>query len=272
MYKIVLGLLFSLSSIYTATKKDLRTYAKHFSANNGYNCIDSTCNGEALFLEKYLNKDTSIIFDVGANVGAWSDLVIEYFPNAQIYAFEPTPEAFRKLKIKQDKNELKAFNLAIGECDALMDFWCWGNQNFGFHELNGLYYRPNLKDFLHTQPSKISVTVTSLDKFCRIHNIQKIDFLKIDTEGNEWGVLLGAKQLISDGKIDTIQFEYGGCYLDSCTKLEDVYKFLKSEGFHIYRLGALRPIEVDAWKPSLENFQYSNYVASKQKLQFEKYN
>ncbi|MBM3197033.1 MAG: hypothetical protein FJZ61_03520 [Chlamydiae bacterium] len=38
------------------------------------------------------------------------------------------------------------------------------------------------------------------------------------------------------------------------------------------RLGALGLIEVDAWKPSLENFQYSNYVASKQKLQIEKYN
>ena len=67
--------------------------------------------------------------------------------------------------------------------------------------------------------------------------------------------------MISARRIDLIQFEYGGCYLDAKSTLKEVYHFLKAHGYRLFRIlpHALKPIP--AWEESLENYQYSNYVA-----------
>ena len=56
---------------------------------------------------------------------------------------------------------------------------------------------------------------TTLDTFVEQHGIKNIDFLKIDTEGFELEVLQGAKQLLSEGKIGTVIFEYNAPILSS---------------------------------------------------------
>src|SRR5205809_7593859 len=37
------------------------------------------------------------VFDIGANVGRTSLTVLEHFPNAEVYSFEPHPDTFEKL-------------------------------------------------------------------------------------------------------------------------------------------------------------------------------
>ena len=59
--------------------------------------------------------------------------------------------------------------------------------------------------------SEINVQTQTLDDFCSDHNIENIDILKIDTEGNEYNVL-NLNQL-TENTLDIF--------------LEVVYKFLK---------------------------------------------
>ena len=58
---------------------------------------------------------------------------------------------------------------------------------------------------------EMEFNLSTLDLFCEREAIPNIDFLKIDTEGNELDVLEGAKKLLSGGKIKIIQFEFGEC-------------------------------------------------------------
>ena len=53
------------------------------------------------------------------------------------------------------------------------------------------------------------VAMTTLDQYCSRNNIPRIDFLKIDTEGLDLGVLHGSTSLISRGLISFIQCECG---------------------------------------------------------------
>lgn len=62
------------------------------------------------------------------------------------------------------------------------------------------------------------------------NNIEKIDFLKIDTEGYELQVLKGFGDFLQN--VTIIQFEYGGTFLDNNIKLIDVIKYLEQQGFH----------------------------------------
>ena len=103
-------------------------------------------------------------------------------------------------------------------------------------------------------------TIT-LDSFCKKNQILHIDFLKIDTEGSELGVLLGAHNLLTNKQIEIIQFEYGGTYPDAGITLKEVYNLLEKNGYRVFRIIPNGLIQISRWRDALENARYSNYLA-----------
>ena len=107
----------------------------------------------------------------------------------------------------------------------------------------------------------IEVEQDSLENFCADHSIDRIDFLKIDTEGAEWRILKGAESLLQHGRIGAIQFEYGGCYLDAGATLEQAYHLLTSNNYLVFRIVPSGLLHIALWDNALENYLYSNYFA-----------
>ena len=68
----------------------------------------------------------------------------------------------------------------------------------------------------------------------RENNIKTIDYLKIDTEGTELDVLLGAKNSLQNKKIICGQFEYGTTFEDANIKLSDVVSYLETFSYFVY--------------------------------------
>ena len=65
-------------------------------------------------------------------------------------------------------------------------------------------------NFISAEPRSSTsdeVPLISLDRFCKEHQLEKIDFLKIDVQGYEPAVLVGACGLIDRGAIQMIFFE-----------------------------------------------------------------
>lgn len=56
--------------------------------------------------------------------------------------------------------------------------------------------------------------------------------MKLDAEGHELQVLHGAERLLAHNTIDIIQFEFGGCNIDSRTCFQDFFYLLNPQ----YRL------------------------------------
>ena len=48
-------------------------------------------------IKEIINKSFNTIIDVGANNGWYSEAAHYYYPNAEIYAFEPVPSKAKKL-------------------------------------------------------------------------------------------------------------------------------------------------------------------------------
>ena len=73
-----------------------------------------------------LVKEGDICFDIGANIGKYSELLI-HETNSQIIAFEPLPKAFDELQVMEKKffSRFKAYNFAIGDKNCNLDL------NFG---------------------------------------------------------------------------------------------------------------------------------------------
>lgn len=228
----------------------------------GYDNCNMLTNGELKTIQRLIKNDM-VIFDIGANKGEWSTHVLKHCPTVSVFCFEPHPTPFKALqKNLAAYQHTEAFNVAISNDIGTHPIYIYNKNS----ELSSLYYRPIVDTILQELPHTIDVPTQTLDHFCHVHAIQHIDFLKIDTEGSELNVLLGAYSLLHNKQIDTIQFEYGGAYTDAHTTLKKVYTLLKECGYNIYRIAANALLEITSWDDRLENFKYSNYIATQKVL------
>lgn len=89
--------------------------------------------------------------------------------------------------------------------------------------------------------------------------------MKLDVEGHELAVLKGGKQMLDDGKIHVIQFEFGGCNIDSRTYFQDFF-YLLSPGFRIYRIVKDGLFPIEEYSEDLEVFKTTNYLCISKKI------
>jgi len=65
-------------------------------------------------------------------------------------------------------------------------------------------------------------------------------------------------------EIQIIQFEFGGCNIDTKTFFQDFWYFFKENGFAIYRISPKGPLLLDKYREADETFRTTNYVAVRQ--------
>ena len=163
----------------------------------------------------FTNKLDPIVFDIGANKGQSIERYKKIFKNCYIHSFEPNIDEINKLKNKyKDEKKLFLNNIAVGEREELSEF----NINAISGHSSFLKVTPGT-DWLKLRSKRIGVDpknytvkkvqtkIVTLDKYVKDHQLDQIDILKIDTQGYEDKVLLGAKNLIEKNKIKILQVE-----------------------------------------------------------------
>ena len=134
----------------------------------------------------------TVIFDVGANVGQSAIHYLAWFPDADIYCFEPSEQNATELRKRLNKRA-RTFELA-----------------FGSHPGKASLAHTGTPDtFRIADGGEEEVFVDTIDEFCRNNQIDIIDFLKIDTEGYDLEVLKGAETMLRQGRILAVQVEAG---------------------------------------------------------------
>jgi FkbM family methyltransferase len=180
------------------------------------------------------------IFDVGANNGA-SFFGVAHLPWVKVYAFEPTPEMLPNLRsIASRLPNYQVIPKAVGELPGLTSFNVAGAGDWGCSSLlefsAGLEHTwPGRDDLRVTQ--QIQVEVIRLDDFITANRIKRIDFLHVDTQGTDLGVLrsLGKEMhRVKAGCIEAPQSAAVKLYQQQHT-LEEALEFLTQNGFRVYR-------------------------------------
>jgi FkbM family methyltransferase len=136
-------------------------------------------------------RSGAVIFDIGANVGATVAAMTAYIPECRIYAFEPSRLNFEYLSNMIAHNQLancQAFQLALGSTAGEVDFLANLDSGSASHlsfegvTLGGANERVLLK---------------TVDQVVSELKLDRLDFVKIDVEGFESDVLLGAEAAIA---------------------------------------------------------------------------
>jgi FkbM family methyltransferase len=127
-----------------------------------------------------------VVVDVGAHVGIFALAVCERFPGAVVHCFEPSTAAFAFLSRNASGNGLngrvRVRNAAVSDVDGSLEFF----EDTAGSCRNSLY--PEL-----ARDGHLPTRVTSLSFDTVVGEIgEDIDLLKLDCEGGEYPILLGA--------------------------------------------------------------------------------
>lgn len=222
----------------------------------GDNNSDPASNGEEQLLRSELAKlKGACIFDVGANVGHWTRFALQLDPSAVIHCFEPSAATFRRLAANEWPKNVIVNNIALGETSGVADLNVFGDES----GLNSMYARRGVAAAQIIR--RETIKVRTADEYCAEHGVARIDIVKADVEGHELSVLKGMRRMLSENRVGLIQFEYGGANLDSRVFLRDIWEYLEPFGFEFFKLFPEGPRRLREYRPTLETFQYSNYVA-----------
>ena len=151
-----------------------------------------------------LPKD-GVFADVGANVGYISRQVARRFRAARVLAFEPNPRIYPIL----EKNlgvysNCQSFNVGLGAKEGRLEFYHGAESCVGSFMQEYTSTHPG--NFHKGQIEKSQVRVAPADAM--LSQVTKIDVLKMDVEGYETEVLKGMSQLLAQGAVKTIFFEF----------------------------------------------------------------
>tara|TARA_B100001059_G_scaffold235395_1_gene280840 strand:- start:4339 stop:5058 length:720 start_codon:yes stop_codon:yes gene_type:complete len=150
------------------------------------------------------SKNIGVFFDIGSHKGTYTDLVIENFKVKKVIMIEPQKSIYKFLKEKyKKKKKIKIYNLAISDKKKIMTMY------INKHDLTSSLTQIDKKNrYLNFKARLFGGTINELIQkknmvnSCKLSDIiknnkvNKIDLLKIDTEGHELQVLKGTGSLL----------------------------------------------------------------------------
>jgi len=154
-------------------------------------------------LRLVVGRDDPVCFDVGAH---WGETIGEFqaiFSRPVIHSFEPAHANLSILQKHHSPPSVHVHGTALTDVD--------GEQSFT------LYADSVLNSFLAIAPDgpqgsqrpigTETVPMARLDTFATRHGLDRIDLLKVDTQGYEMSVLLGAGRMLEERRIGALLLE-----------------------------------------------------------------
>jgi FkbM family methyltransferase len=214
---------------------------------------DFASNGERFVLQRLRAANFRMAIDGGAHLGDWFCEALDLWPSCYAHAFEVAPPIYDQLKVRilsyAHKDRVSLHELGLSDEAGVQT----------------MYYFPDCPQLTCDIPRHGSyksvpfqANLITLDRFCNEHQIDTVDFLKIDVEGAEHRVLKGFHQHLASGKVSCIQLEYGAFSIQTRFLLKDYYDLLSDQ----YWIGKIFPnyVGFGDYDWTTEDFRFSNYL------------
>lgn len=178
--------------------------------------------GTARLVEK-LSAGQVCVVVAGSHIGYYPVLIASCNDRSIVYAFEPNPFNFKRLKENVDLNKLK--NIIIDQ-SALSDVSGKENMYFDFGQ-------SSLVDSGRKHSSQGLVNTTRLDDFIINNNI-KPDIIILDAEGYESKILNGGMKYVLNNHPDIIFELNPKALIAAGSSAEGLVNSIKSAGYKLF--------------------------------------
>ena len=191
----------------------------------------------SMLVETWVNKDytpegfeiqsNDTVIDIGANSGFFSIFAAKKANKGRVISFEPVPYLIKKIEENIVVNKLSNITLeqiAISNTNSSSEFYI-SNTHSGCHSL---FKRDDLGE-------KIIVKTMTLENYCAVNSINKINLLKLDCEGAEYDIFNSLSESFLRNNVEKISMEYHDVI--GKHKHEKIVNQLKNNNFSIKVLG-----------------------------------
>lgn len=217
-------------------KKHFESIFHNIIRKTGYDVVKTKYSKHELEIEHLIKAyEICTVLDVGANVGQYGKHLRIGGYNKRIISFEPIKEVFLKLnKLSANDPNWDVFNIALGDYVGESEINISGNTvSSSIREMKNIHVEAAPES---AYVSKQIIEVKTLDSLIDRLNIKKENiYMKIDTQGFEKNVLLGANNSLNF--IDTLQLEMS---VQPLYDGEDLYyqisEFLYAKGYRLIKI------------------------------------
>lgn len=180
-------------------KNGMKIFVRH--GNKGV-VSDSEIIDEVIISDQYKIKENSVgyqnVVDIGGQIGTFVISFVHKYPKTKIVVYEPDASNFIQLKkniaINKLGRRIKTEKIAVTDRKGVVKLFT-NPVNVGGHSI----FRTN-------NGQSNTVNTISLEDVMKTNRFKKIDLLKIDCEGGEYKILLGASKTTLQ-KVSNIIFE-----------------------------------------------------------------
>lgn len=224
----------------------------------GYN--DLARNSEGLVIERVAKAcaaagKSAVVFDCGANLGIWTDLARETFAQngvqARFHMFEPSPASHASIAAKtHELANVTLHQMALSDQEG----------EAAFHLVSPTGGTNSLSSADIDAQEVIRVRTARGSDIAAAAGLERIDLLKIDTEGHDYAVLCGFEDMLARQAIGVIQFEYNHRWLASGRSLHHVFTLAAAHGYVVGRADHGGIDIYGGWNPEIDRFIEWNYL------------
>lgn len=188
-----------------------------------------------LWMQRILaGRDVEVVFDVGGNTGEWSDIILKSLSPKKIFIFEPFTIHYENLR-KRYANyyAVSVLDVAMSNIDGEGIFHINSDPRYNHSLLSIDSTSDGWAKVEHVETLKVKCR--TVDQFCEEHRISHINLMKIDTEGADFLVLQGSRQMLKSRRIDIIYTEiFLKPLMEGQGSLAGTIDFMDSLGYSLF--------------------------------------
>ena len=195
--------------------------------------FSSVCDEKKLLKSIFGEKKISYV-DIGTNEGNFLEFLSGIFSFKKIICFEPITDLSNNLRDKFTYNNIEINNYALSNTNKLKLFY-----EYEISSQSSLYRQNDTFKSLKKLKKISKIKTIAFDK--KFKN-DKIDFCKIDVQGEEVNVLKGMKRNLKNKNIKLIKIEISFIerYIGVKSNFYEILNFLNQFNYHLISISKIK--------------------------------
>ncbi len=195
----------------------------------------SSVSNEKNLLKNNLKNREIIYVDIGTNVGNYLEFIKKNFKTRQVFCFEPIESLAKQLNSNFITKKDKIYNIALSNKEKKKFFYI-----YEIPSQSSFYIQNDTYKSVQKIKKKIKIKTKVFDNI--FNKNQKIDFCKIDAQGEDLNILKGMKKNLKNGNIKLLKVEICFPLMHKNTRDSylDILNFLKKFDYNLFSITKIK--------------------------------